>query len=1117
MRETSNWCEDLCESLKNDPILKRYVEDDRREVSRLAKLIAYVELGLTLLHTIAPEEPATTVRDLLSGNRFPAITSDEAWLMLRKARFYLLPYKGKGWLGFLEQYIELPNDLKVYRLNAPSDHPSPSGAYHQRLQLYQQTIRQTPLHQTREVRIATAGRWLAKVVAEEHTPIEVPINIPQQVIDTIPQVPQVNFVHTRAANNPPQTINFDDLLVSAQNMDDELRPQGIMPKYHERLTKVALYLYNESLDDFEQGNCLTLDRILHVVGLLNVGKSTLLEVLTYHFAKQKKRCALIVNDTVSSVRLASLFKHRLQISAAPILGRDRPDHLKKIYEAMLKNEGEEVTQGAMHPVQEWFSVQCPLLSFVDSDVIWDFGKEPCHTLYQKQPTNNRTEQANNDEVYTIGQRDRMIKKNMTCPFYYACPRYQLEQDIATAYVWVLTPASFIHTPVPLMVFSEQIRFAEAVYREFDFLFIDEADRVQIQFDQIFAPSEDLISDDGFINQVGVQVANINNSDRSHASSSLWVDWEGASFYVNRAVTNIYYQLSGQTWLVQWLGKIPFYSYGIFTRIIRELIYPPEDSAVSTSEVSQAKTKIKQILRRIEGFLRNPLDRQVGGELANLADDLIKLKGHSRVVNNIREWCRGWLEQNEIVLEQEEQFEKLTQKIRFAILLTILDAHLIFLVDNLSAFSNFSELEDVTYSLVHRPPIDYLSVIPEAPVGNLLGFLYKPNQDYKGGTLSYFRYLGIGRHLLLNFPELFSVDDHDGPHTILISGTSYAPDSPAYHISHPPTVLLKSTDSNSAIELSQFYFRPQQENGKFIAISGIRERDRREQAITNLINAISPKLLDDIFQDLRDKEQENPDSDLWQDRERILAIMGSYDESEWATTKLKQQYSVGDIERIQTLRRDNSPTYLDGVRRGKIQELKDLPVQIVFAPLMALERGHNILNERQKAAFGAMLFLVRPMPVPDDWQNTVRQLNDWALSNVNNSYNKSTVFEQADEFIKQAFIKLIDLTGRTSNYKQLTPKERNVLCATQAVGIWQIIGRGVRGGVPINVHFLDAKFAPLSAKELVDDETTSLLVGIIKVIESWMNAPRAYQRTITRELYGIFLHVLTHTESLNHEP
>lgn len=483
MRETSSWYQGLFEILKNDSTLINFVGDNSREISRVARLIVHIELGLTLLQTIAPTEPAITVRHLLSGYRFPAIDNDDNWLIVRKTRFYLLRYKGKRWLDCLDEYIQLPNDLKIYHLTEQNSPPIPLDNYHHRFLNYQQIIQQTPSHQERQIEIATAGRWLAKIDDNEYSFAEVPILISQEIIDATSQFQPVNFVRTRQAENPAITINFNDLLVSAREMDERLEGHGINNNYHQRLSQVELDLYHENLDDFVRGDCLTLDKILHIVGLLNVGKSTLLEVLTYHFAKQKKRCALIVNDVVYSVKLAYLFKHCLEIPAAPILGRDRPGQLKKVYEAMLRNQGEEIFAGGTHPVYEWFSNQCPLISFVETEIIWEFGKEPCHSLYQKNSPHNITGNAENKES------DRLINKNKTCPFYYVCPRHKLERDIATSYVWVLTPASFIHTPVPLMVFSEKMKFAEAVYRECDFLFVDEADRVQVQFDEHFSPSQ----------------------------------------------------------------------------------------------------------------------------------------------------------------------------------------------------------------------------------------------------------------------------------------------------------------------------------------------------------------------------------------------------------------------------------------------------------------------------------------------------------------------------------------------------------------------------------------------------------------------------------------------------
>ncbi len=188
--------------------------------------------------------------------------------------------------------------------------------------------------------------------------------------------------------------------------------------------------------------------------------------------------------------------------------------------------------------------------------------------------------------------------------------------------------------------------------------------------------------------------------------------------------------------------------------------------------------------------------------------------------------------------------------------------------------------------------------------------------------------------------------------------------------------------------------------------------------------------------------------------------------------------------------------------------------------MALERGHNILNEKNIAAFGAVVFFSRPMPVPDDWQITVRQLNNWAILQAENfELNTSlTLTEIENQFYQAAIGKMLDLNCRAMSFAQLNAEERSVLCWTQLVSIWQIIGRLVRGGVPCLVHFLDDRFAPESADNELDDETTSLLVGIIQELEGELNGDdkQPYEKTLGNSLYGAFFHALKSTEDLNHD-
>jgi pPIWI RE three-gene island domain Z len=1179
MRNISQWGKPLREALRKSQDLKAYVEESlpdadaniqQREIARLAQLIAEVELGLTLLMEVAPEETATSVSALLLGYRFPvkAFESQENWLLVQKARFYLVRRKGRQWERSLSEYIKLPNIIKIFSLADITDVPQliPCSTYPHRFALYRQTLSKTPSHKKRKVQLATSGYWYAKISHQAYTPMEVPINIPEAVANFTPS-PQISFHRTRKAINPSCTVTLEKLWEDALEMDEKLAEARYKPEnYHSRLKGITIRLYDSSTNDFQPcqpDTELELEKLVHIVGLLNVGKSTLLDILIYHFAKQGYRCALLVNDVVAAVRLASLFRDGLKIPAAPVLGSsNRFQHLEKVYEPILATLGEEIEKGAIHSAWRWFSPVCPLLALVQSEDKWEFGDEPCHNLYQKKPatTDNRNYNVEDDEELEDWEEGESEDK-YTCPLYYKCPRHQLERDIAQALVWVLTPASFIHTRVPPQVFVEKLAFAEAVYRECNFLFVDEADRVQVQFDEACAPDEVLVDASGnsLLNQLGLKFATaVYNSDRRNMAAELVAVAKRANDYAQIATDLILPRLHNQPKLVEWLGQNPFTGRSLFAHVIRDILETPEtednESAPKLTREERSKQRRKRIeaglppeeerqrrkkiMQTLEGFLQAPLLRRKGGELSDLALTLLSTESDVRALAEVADWLSRWLESLKISLTDKTKFEEATRHLHLAILVTVLNDKLGFLFDNLNALmrSRVLDLHDTSLALVYRPPRDYLPVVPSSPVGNILGFRYTRDRSNKsGGKLEYFRYVGVGRYLLLNFPDLFAVDGWDGPHTVLISGTSYAPGTPAYHIRKNPTILLEPANNNTAgdtgIGESDFFFSPQRNTvGKYIALSGLPPANRRKAA-SDMVMAMcnstlqAKSFLAQLFETLKNLEQK--DSERWGDRQRLLLIVNSYDEAEWVESVLKPLYRVEHLEGITTLRRDNAPAHLRGIRRGKIRDVGELPTLIVIAPLMALERGHNILNENGIAAFGVAVFLSRPMPVPDDWQTTVQQLNNWALEKFSDFSlyeplqkrgNALTLTNVETEFYQYAVAKMLDLNCRAMSFKQLTDDERSVLCWTQLVSIWQIIGRLVRGGVPCIVHFLDAKFAPLSVESKLDSKVTSLLVGIIKELQLAIEVEekQPWEKTLARSLYGAFFNALKKTKELRYE-
>lgn len=173
--------------------------------------------------------------------------------------------------------------------------------------------------------------------------------------------------------------------------------------------------------------------------------------------------------------------------------------------------------------------------------------------------------------------------------------------------------------------------------------------------------------------------------------------------------------------------------------------------------------------------------------------------------------------------------------------------------------------------------------------------------------------------------------------------------------------------------------------------------------------------------------------------------------------------------------------------------------------MAVERGHNILNAQRNAAFGTALFLARPHPRPDDLSLAVFAINDWASRFVRNepgleqgTFGKLAVDAEDLDAAGLAFRHVARaewrrLLARRYIYSRLSDREKQSFTWDQLVTIWQVIGRLVRGGVPARVVFVDARFAPQTARALSPGSLATqvpaqdgLLTGLRDVLAPYFN-------------------------------
>jgi hypothetical protein len=204
----------------------------------------------------------------------------------------------------------------------------------------------------------------------------------------------------------------------------------------------------------------------------------------------------------------------------------------------------------------------------------------------------------------------------------------------------------------------------------------------------------------------------------------------------------------------------------------------------------------------------------------------------------------------------------------------------------------------------RVPSTLLNVLPLPPTGRLFGIYHTPTQaDGSSGAtdvLSTFGYTNIGRKYVTEFHRLRTLlDGRPGPNVLAMSGTSYLPDSTRWHLSTPPTgVLRPDKTSIGAIRNSDSWFRFMPVYGpdaEPLRVSG--KPDKREAIRTvaaALVGGYAERggRLGDELRHLNKLAQEDPEN--WAGRERLLLLVNSYDQCSWAAEAMRRVWNEGEM-------------------------------------------------------------------------------------------------------------------------------------------------------------------------------------------------------------------------------
>lgn len=632
------------------------------------------------------------------------------------------------------------------------------------------------------------------------------------------------------------------------------------------------------------------------------------------------------------------------------------------------------------------------------------GSESDSLTYGKEP------------CFSLKQTDK--GRPHLCPHFDDCPGAKMLRECYTANVVLTTVAGFAVSRVG----KNREPFLDVALKKFDIVIFDESDRVQKTLDQLFMPETSFnryireCADDcsRYMNLSGIE------RERNRASqeySELQLKSTGVMSCLTKALN---WNLG--KWNRLSIGE-PFSALTLLDDLKRDEKYRIPDKIY------------KDIYSLIDNENNTPsLDGTLHETLrASCMDTNFEL------LNSL---YQKWLEEEKETFSRRErtnQTDIQDARIKLIICLIYFDHFIRKLSDAYAACHETSFGQNEIFGFLQTRFQDQQKILPSALCGNLFG-MKKTNE----GDIVLFRQFAFGRSLMKDLPylRLDANGNAMGPHVIMLSGSSWAEGSYEYHINRPVNYILEAESSKREfLSKTKFY-----ESGFFERVSG--SGDARNEMLKKVVQ----KSADDIIREYN------------RNAGKILIVVNSYEQAsivqETLQNMLRKKQCAGKICRMVS---DASNTGDNSgiVRRGEVSRFASMPEEILIAPAMAIERGHNIVDDTGHSALSAVFFMVRPMSVPDDVQEKGSKLNGYMETHCKRNADESIwVYNMR---MRQEATKRWSIVTRSRSYglNELDEDDQKDIVATLFILILQIFGRLARvtdtSRAEPHIYFMDGAF------------------------------------------------------------
>lgn len=1087
MRDATTWRTELVHDLNESQAIYG-------PLSMSAARLLDTELVLTLLVDHLPGQDPTLAWAALNGYAFPAFHQlpEESQRALTIARLRLPELLGRyAWQRNLQHYQALVLPYPLYRVEGRMIQTTGTAVLPERMEHMRAALATPPAWRTTKPHAAPAGIYHFYLKQQPHE-----VEIPARVAALAHTPPQA--LPPTPALRRPLRLSFAELEAEADWMDS-VAPTGSPADQYWGDRMRALRPHLVSASGLTACSDFTIDGLFHLVGMLGSGKSTFFSVLAVHLARLGQRVTLVLGDVATLLQQQAVFEVLRQadpkIVALPFIGHSsRVQHLNRLVSAETRRNGPSLSRD--HSGYAMLSTVCALDGLRRDVEPIPAGQEPCRGLYRVQ--------------------DEAAAERFDCPFLARCPVHTVTQHLFEAQIWLTTPASLLASGPQAPLLAEDLRYAELIMRASQVILVDEADLVQMQCDAQFAQVEVLVGKtDSWLDQLATQVARkVYHPGRFLIGRKAGIDrWLTAHTNTQRAVDRLLWWLREDLATRQWLRDSYFSGQRLLQRVEQEM--RDQLGMVPPTYRQACDAFARTPLVRTESKTTTPPDFPPEDWERTIQAEILLWDGEAALAH-LTAWEHQAFPLH--VREKTAILEAIAHHLRLALLVSFLDHALQNMLAEWSTASQVLDLSAGSGGLLFSPSDSLARLVPEAPMGAILGFQYFDPENRGDGDLRFFRLRGLGRAFLYQLAEGYRLSDGQaGPHVLLTSGTSVAPGSWRYDLHIPPNAILlpahqpdeksvspsdlltAATGASGRIWCKVDFLSDPADPARPLAVSG-RPPTERIRSLRQMVAVLALK---------RGFQQESRFDEelaaLPDHRRRILLVVGSYTEADEVAQALTEALGVSPGEEVVALVREQEGELVTDVQPGTLlrsllPQFAELKARFLVAPLQAIERGHNILVG-QEGAIGSVYFLIRPLPVPGDPYTAVQRLNAWAYAQ-SATMRGQELTEVGKTLREEARKRWDEALGEPETYFGTT--DREALLWTQLVLVWQCIGRLLRGGASARVHFVDAKWAEVTSglrPGARDTEATSMLVGFRSILHQALNQADPAQRNICSLLYG----------------